>query len=475
MSDTEHLLETALRASDLLVAELRSQLQVALARIAFLEEKLRQSSLNSSKPPSQDPPNVVHKKKTRSGKKRGGQKGHPGHHRELLPPEKVTATVPLFPTACRRCQGPLSGQDPTPFRHQVVELPKIVPLVTEYQLHHLMCPTCQISTCASLPPGVPTTNVGPRLCAFLGLASGNYHLSKRASQDFCEEVLGVEISLGAIPNAEQTVSGALKAPVEEAKKHAQKQKVVHADETSWREGGEKAWLWVLWTSLVTVFQITLERGTKSAQDLLGTDFLGILVTDRWVAYQWVNVLRRQFCWAHLLREFEAMSERPGLAGICGKGLLAQTRQMFKWWHLVKEGTMSRAEFREEMEKVKTEVGRLLRQGKVCNGKTGGVCRKLLEFESALWTFVEIEGVEPTNNAAERVLRAAVLWRKGSYGTQSERGSRFVERILTAVTTLKQQGRNVLEYLTAACEAVLKKTAAPSLLPQACATLIVDTT
>lgn len=466
MSDSERLFfQTALQERDQRIAQLEALLATALARIADLEEKLRQTSLNSSKPPSQDPPNVAHKKKNPSGKKRGGQKGHQGHHRELLPPAKVTAVVPLFPKACRRCKGPLVGHDPAPFRHQIVELPKIVPLVTEYQLHKLACPDCLISTCAGLPKGVPTGNFGPRLSAFVGLMSGKYHISKRNGRELCADVMGIELSVGSYCNAEQTVSGALKAPVAEAKLYAQKQAVVHGDETSWRQGQRKAWLWVLYTSLVTVFQISLSRGTPSAQALLGKDFRGILVSDRWCAYQWVGVTRRQFCWSHLLREFEAMSERPSLAGICGKGLLAEGRKMFSWWHQVKEGKLSRANFVEKMESVEKEVKRLLERGSACKGKTGGVCRNLLEYEKALWTYVRIEGVEPTNNAAERVIRPAVLWRKGSYGTQSEAGSRFVERVLTAVTTLRQQGRNVLEYLTEACEAVLKNQAAPSLLPQ----------
>lgn len=451
---------------DKLIAELQEKLAWALARIAELEEKLRQSSQNSSKPPSSDPPQVQRPTRPPSGRKRGGQPGHKGRKRALLPPEKVTRTVPLLPTSCRGCHRPLHGHDPEPLRHQVVELPPITPEVTEYQLGKLFCPCCDLYTRAPLPEGVTTGAFGPRLCAFLGLLSGKYRLSKRSSEELCEEVLGIELSLGSISNVEQQVSAALAAPVEEAKVYAKQQPVVHADETSWKEGPKKAWLWVLWTSLVTVFQITTRRNAESAKRLLGEGFVGILVSDRWIAYRWVALERRQYCWAHLLREFQAMVERGGKAALYGEPLLEQARLFFKWWHQVRDGTLSRAEFIEKMKVVKQEVRRLLRlAAEACPQKTAGFCRSLLEDETALWTFVSVAGVEPTNNAAERALRHAVLWRKGSFGTQSEAGSRFVERVLTTVTTLRQQKRNVLEYLTQACEAALRHQPAPSLLPQ----------
>jgi transposase len=243
------------------------------------------------------------------------------------------------------------------------------------------------------------------------------------------------------------------------------QAVAHLDETSWRQGDKRAWLWVAVTSWVTVFVVRMSRGGQVARELLGERFAGILVTDRYSAYNWYPVRWRQLCWAHLLRDFEAMRSRGGASEEIGEALLAQAYQMFTWWHRVREGTLQRSTFRSYMTPLRREVERLLAAGRRCGvPKTAGTCRDILKRREALWTFVQLAGVEPTNNAAERSIRPGVQWRKGSFGTQSEEGSRFVESMLTVVATLKQQQRNVLEYLTAACEAALRGEAAPSLLP-----------
>ena len=218
------------------------------------------------------------------------------------------------------------------------------------------------------------------------------------------------------------------------------------------------------TAVATVFLIRLSRGGKVAQELLGENFGGVVGSDRWSGYQWLDPARRQLCWAHLLRNFEAWIQRGGESQRIGAALQEQAQQMFAWWHRVRDGTLSRAEFQEKMAAVQERVGALLREGAACDHpKTAGTCRNILALEEALWTFVRVEGVEPTNNSAERAIRAGVLWRKGSFGTQSSDGSRFVERMMTVVATLKQQRRNVLDYLTAACEASLRGEKAPSLL------------
>jgi transposase len=202
-----------------------------------------------------------------------------------------------------------------------------------------------------------------------------------------------------------------------------------------------------------------------ARERLGERFTGILVTDRYSAYNWYPVRWRQLCWAHLLRDFEAMRARGGASEAIGEALLVQAHQMFTWWHRVREGTLKRSTFRSYMSPLRREVERLLEAGRRCGvPKTAGTCRDILKRREALWTFVQVDGVEPTNNTAERSLRPGVLWRKGSGGTQSAAGSRFVESMLTVVSTLKQQQRNVLAYLTAVCEAALRGEAAPSLLP-----------
>jgi len=279
------------------------------------------------------------------------------------------------------------------------------------------------------------------------------------------EVFGVPMSVGTISQLEQATTEAVAAPVEEARTYVHEQAVAHLDETSWRQGDKGAWLWVAVTSWVTVFVVRMSRGGQVARELLGERFSGILVTDRYSAYNWYPVRWRQLCWAHLLRDFEAMRGRGEASEEIGEALLAQAYQMFTWWHRVRAGTLQRSTFRSYMTPLRREVERLLEAGRRCGvPKTAGTCRDILKRREALWTFVQLDGVEPTNNAAERSIRPGVQWRKGSFGTQSEAGSRFVESMLTVVATLKQQQRNVLEYLTAACEAALRGEAAPSLLP-----------
>jgi transposase len=379
--------------------------------------------------------------------------------------EEVDAVVVLKPDRCSGCHAPLWGDDPTPFRHQVIEIPPLQSVVTEYQWHQLVCAGCGEVTRAPWPEGVPSGTYGPRVQATVALYTGAYRLSKRTTQQMMEEVFGVPMSVGTIGPLEQATTEAVAAPVEEARTYVQAQEVAHLDETSWRQGDKRAWLWVAVTSLVTVFVVRLSRGGQVARELLGEHFSGILVTDRYSAYNWYSVRWRQLCWAHLLRDFEAMRARGGCSEEIGDALLAQAHQMFAWWHRVREGTLQRSTFRSYMTPLRREVERLLDVGSRCGvPKTAGTCRDILKRRQALWTFVQVAGVEPTNNPAERSLRPGVLWRKGSFGTQSAAGSCFVESMMTVVTTLKQQQRNILEYLTAACEAALQGEAAPSLLP-----------
>jgi transposase len=373
--------------------------------------------------------------------------------------------VVLKPEECPQCHAPLSGNDSKPWRHQVIELPPITPVVTEYQWHQLVCTACGEVTRAPWPAGVPSGTYGPRVQATVALCTGAYRLSKRTTQQMMDEVFGVPMSVGTISPLEQATTAAVAAPVEAARTSVQAQAVAHLDETGWRQGGKRAWLWVAVTSLVTVCVVRLSRGADVARALLGEEFSGILVTDRYSAYNWYPVRGRQVCWAHLLRDFEAMRSRGGRSTKLGDALLAQAHQMFTWWHRVRDGTLKRSSFRSAMTPVRREVERLLEAGSRCGvPKTAGTCQDILKRRAALWTFVQVEGVEPTNNTAERAIRPGVLWRKGSFGTQSAEGSRFVESMMTVVATLRQQQRNILEYLTTACEAALRGEAAPSLLP-----------
>jgi len=434
-------------------------------QVRTLEERLNQTSHNSSRPPSSDPPQPQRPRRPPGKRPRGGQPGHPGHTRTLVPVEEVDEVVVLKPTQCRSCHAPLSGDDASPFRHQVIEMPPLKPVITEYQWHQLTCSECGETTRTPWPDGVPSGTYGPRIQATVALCTGAYRLSKRTTQQAMDEVCGVPMSVGTISQLEHATTAAVAAPVEEARTYVHAQAVAHLDETSWCQGGKRAWLWVAVTSWVTVFVVRMSRGGHVARELLGETFGGILVTDRYSAYNWYPVRWRQLCWAHLLRDFEAMRGRSGASEQIGEALLAQAHQMFTWWHRVREGTLHRSTFRSYMTPLRREVERLLEAGNRCGvAKTEGTCRDILKRREALWTFVQVAGVEPTNNTAERSIRPGVLWRKGSFGTQSAEGSRFVESMLTVVATLQQQQRNVLEYLTAACEAALRGEAAPSLLP-----------
>jgi transposase len=445
------------------------------ARVAALEatvqrllERLPQDSRNSSRPPSNDPPQAKGQRPRRvpSGRKPGGQPGHQGQTRALVPMEEVERVVPVKPRQCHRCPHPLQGDDPQPYRHQVTDLPPVKPIVTEYQVHRLLCPACGAPNRAELPLGVPPGGFGPRVQAVTTLCTGAYHLSKRTTQGVMEDLFGLPMSLGTITNLEQATVQALATPVTAAQAYVQAQPVAPLDETGWHEGTTRAWLWVAVTAWVTVFIVRLSRGGKVVQELLGERFCGLLVTDRWSAYTWYPTRWRQVCWAHLLRDFEAMIERGERSQVIGEGLRGQAHQMFHWWHQVRDGTLTHAQFRVAMRPIRRAVARLLKAGQTCGvPKTEGVCREVLKVYEALWTFVRIEGVEPTNNAAERAIRPGVLWRKGSFGTQSAEGSRFVETMMTVVATLKQQHRNVLAYMTEVCQAAYTGAPAPSLLPR----------
>ena len=430
-------------------------------------ERLNKSSRNSSKPPSSDPPNTPPRRKRRpSGRKPGGQKGHTGHGRSFKPPEQVDRMVDLKPVCCSECGSLLLGEDSRPVRHQVSELPRPKPVVTEYRRHTLVCLGCGAETRGDWPIEMPRGSFGPRVQATVGYLTGRFGVSQRDVEEMMGAVFHADIALGSVSALEQRVSAALEEPVEEAQEYVREQAVVNADETGWRQSGQRHWLWLGTTPLVTVFLLAVTRGTKAAKQLLGEAFEGILGSDRWGAYNWVERERRQVCWAHLKRDFQAFVDRGGESARVGQALLEQVQEMFHLWHRVRDDPLGRAEFELGMKPIRERVGELLREGtEVPHEKTCRTCENMLKLEVALWRFVTVEGVEPTNNCAERPLRRAVLWRRRSFGTQSEAGSRFVERVLTAVATLRQQNRDVLDYLTEACASTVRGEIAPSLLPE----------
>lgn len=438
-----------------------------MARVDELEARLAQNSSNSGKPPSSDPPGKRDErpKPNAGGRKRGGQPGHKGHRRELLPPEAVTATEEHFPEKCAACERDLPRQPcGNPILHQVVEVPPMKPDVTEHRQHAVKC-ECGHVTRAKLPDGVPLGMCGPRLVALIGLLTGVYHVSRRSATNLLSDLLGVRIALGTLSESEERVSDALAAPVQGALDHALRARVKHVDATGWRQAGKARSLWTIATAFVTVFAITLDGSREHLRELL-TAVRGILVSDRAPQFGFWAMHMRQICWAHLLRKYVAFSEdkRPEVAKL-GERLLLFSHLLFHLWHRVRDGTLSRAAFRRDTMALRTCVENLLQQGVDLRLQgVSGSCADILAHREALWTFIDAPGVEPTNNHGERELRAFVLWRKKSFGSQSDRGSRFAERIMTTVLTLRKQRRHVLSFLTEAVNAAFQHQPAPSLLP-----------
>jgi transposase len=385
----------------------------------------------------------------------------------LAPPERVDHIAEHRPVACRACAASLAGVAPTgsPTRHQVTELPVVRAAVTEHRLHRVVCPACGVATRATLPPAVPAGAFGPRLQATVAVLSGRYRLSRREVADLCGTLLDTPLCVGSVDGLCQATSAALDAPVAAAQASVATADRAHADETSWRQAGRSRWLWCAVTPLATVFRLATSRSGAAAKTLLGEDFAGLLVTDRWSGYSWVPLDQRQVCWAHLARDWQGLADRGGVAGPLGQRGVALTRDLFREWHRFRRGEVDRAGLQAALLPVQDGFARLLDDGSAgADPKAAGLCRALDRLWPALWTFVDEDGVDPTNNAAERALRPAVLWRKGSCGTQSDTGAHFVERLLTVVATCKQHGRSVLAYLTAVCTASLHGQPAPSLLP-----------
>lgn len=439
------------------------QIDVLNQRIAALEERLGTNSRNSSAPPSTDPHRRPSKQLS-TGKKRGAQPGHPGKARTLLPSDQVTHAHDCRPGACPACGGAVRITGLCA-RHQVIDLPPMKAMVTEYRLFAGSCRCCGQVCEASLPPGVSSRVTGPRPLAAIGALTGVYHLSKRQTQGLLADLFGIDLSVGAISEGEAEIGDALGGIVTDAHAYVQSAAVVHADETGHKECGARHWLWLVATHCVAVFLAAATRSAQAARAALGEGFAGILVSDRYAAYAWVEAQRRQLCWAHLLRDFTKMAERSGDSGRSGDELLACTRHMFACWHRVRDGTLSRKVFGYEMPFLRHRIETLLQEGADCrHPQTARTCRHILKQRHALWTFLDTPGVEPTNNHAERTLRSFVIWRKISFGTQSTRGSRYVERIMTVAGSCKLQGRNILDFLTQAIQARWGHGNAPSLVP-----------
>ena len=398
-------------------------------------------------------------------RRRGGQEGHRGHHRSLLPAEQVTHVVDHFPPVCGCGKALEAVPDPNPIRRQVLEMPPIQVEVTEHRCHRVLCPACSEVTTAELPADVPFGILGPRLLALVALLTGRFRMSRRDVEDYFRNVLGAPISLGCVKASEEVVSQSLAAPVEEATGAVQAAPAGNMDETGWRQENEKAALWIFNTPEIAVYRITAAKDGETFQEMLG-NFQGILGSDRATIYSSYPMERRQVCLAHVDRDFEKMIARGGDSKKVGRLGQAELDRAFALWHLHKEGTISRRGLRRRMASVQARMARVLDRGTECGHlKTQRTCANLRASLRAMFTFVRVEGVEPTNNSSERGLRPGVRWRRTSFGTQSEGGSRFVERMLTAAETCRRQGRNLLDFLAGAVQAFIAGKPAPTLLPR----------
>ena len=452
------------------ISELEIENRALKDEVRVLKSRLGENSSNSSKPPSSDPPWIQPKQqKPPSGRPKGGQKGHPGHHRELMPQNNDIRTEHHYPETCEHCGTSLKDNPldllMEALRHQVIDIPLLAATIVDHLLHSVKCPTCRKVTRAKLPEDVTWSPFGPGLQATVALLTGRYRLSRREAEGFLQDILGIKLSLGSVCAIEQTVSAAIEAPVEEIQATAAKAPVVNVDETGWQEGKRRAWLWSAVTPELAIFHINYKRGKDAALQLLGSDFQGIVGSDRWKAYRCIPIERRGICHAHLKRDFEKMVSLGGASKSIGEWGLAEEVRMFDLWERFKNGEITRQTLAEEFVPLKARMKRLLTRGQRCGDKkTEGMCKDILWHWKALWTFVSVEGVEPTNNAAERVLRKGVLWRKGSFGTQSESGSRFVERILTVAETCRRQGVKLMDFIVDAVKARTAGKPAPSLVP-----------
>jgi transposase len=446
------------------IRELSAENKQLRETVEQLQEIVKRNSQNSSQSPSQDRPEQKPTRETSgSPRKRGGQPGHPGHHRALV--DEVDAVIVYKPICCEQCGALLLGEDPAPYRHQVTELPIIKPTVTEYQVHELTCPCCGQRNRGELPAEIAASWFGPNVISLAGYVMGRFRLSKRQVSDWLAECFAIPMAVSTVVNQQQVISAGLAAPVAELEPVVKQAPVCNIDETSWqqRDAQRRSWLWTVVTAQVTLFRIAPSRSSQIARELLGGHYEGVAGTDRCSAYTWLTY--RQYCWSHLLRDFQKILERGEDSYAIGWYLKLQAEYLLMRWARVRDGTLDYFEFLAEFPTIQTQIRHWLTRGLTASSsRTVATCRLLLAADADLWRFISVPGLEPTNNSAERALRHSVIWRRSSHGTQSDHGSRFVERILTVVETCRQQRRPVLGFLRQALIAYRAGQPAPSLLP-----------
>jgi transposase len=451
-----------------IVESLRAELRTVTTQVQELQAQVGQTSRNSSKPPSSDPPSAPPTlPRTPRGRKAGGQVGHEGQQRPLVPPDQVDVPIDLRPDSCPHCHTDLAPSlpDASPLRRtQVWDLPPIIPIITEYRQHTLCCPQCRELVTAVLPPDAPPGAFGPGVTALMSLMRGHYRFSLDAAEEFLAEVCNLPISSGSIVTSCERVSDAL-APVDAAIQEAVlAHPQVNADETSWPTETRKGWLWVAVCAIATCFRVHPSRGKAGLRAVLGETYRGIVGSDRLGTYKQFAPGQRQLCWAHLLRNLLGLLTRYADDQRWAQRMLALSDDLFFAWHAYKEGWYDQIALQQALIPVRLAMYDLLREGTTLPyPKIAGFSRELLKQWDALWTFSRVEGVEPTNNAAERALRPAVLWRKGSFGSRSAAGCRFAERMLSVCATCAQQGRPRFAFITEAVRAAWAGEPAPTLI------------
>ena len=447
--DRETAVGLLLRVGELVEANERLE-----ARVAELERRLNRSSRNSSLPPSQDPPSAPARPGGKpSGRGRGGQPGHEGRHRRLLPAEQVDEVVEHWPERCRSCAHVFGEQAridaAEPWRHQIAELPPIAVRVTEHRLHGLCCPECATRTRAELPRELPRSAFGPRLQAAVVTLAVRNRVSRRDTSELARELFGVELSTGSVDGIVHRAGEALAGPYTQLEQRIKSASVVNIDETGWKTAGERRTLWGALSSQTAVFRIAPGRHAFEAKTLLGEHFAGIVCSDRWRGYDYLDPGQRQLCWAHLLRDLTAHSEGMADQQQFGAAGLAIAHELFAAWDSYRQDG-DRARLQAETAPLEDRLRALLEQAARTSPRTKyhrQFAKNLLKRWPALWTFTHTDRVEPTNNHAERGLRGAVIYRKLSLGSQSEQGERTIERLLSASVTCRLRKQSLFAYLT----------------------------
>jgi transposase len=433
-------------------------------RVRRLEEQSRQSSRTGSKPPSSDPPKTRQQRRAearakakellKGGVKRdaGGQPGHRGAGRKLLPEDQMEEIVNHYPEECGGCGHEFSEGEKLPSRrpgrHQVAELPPIAVVYFEHRTHRLRCPDCKKKTTGVLPAEVAGSAFGPRLQAAVVTMTARNRVSRRDMSELARELFQIGLSVGAVDAICQRASVALAGPHELLVASVLSSPSVNLDETGWATAGESRTLWTATTERAAIFRIAEDRHRDRLEELIGKDFEGICCSDRWWAYDHLDPECRQVCWQHLVRDFRRHSEGLALQKQFGEQGLALCGRLFGAWHAF-DDHQDRARLAAEMAPIQTQLRALLEDAGR-NSKRTRLHRRfannLLKIWPALWTFVTVEGVEPTNNAAERSLRGPVIHRKLSHGTRSTNGETFIERALSASVTCRLQHRSLFAYL-----------------------------